>query len=431
MNTAFRAMVTKDLRLFLNDRRAVIMSFVAPIAIASFFGFVFGGLGGKTETSKIHVLFADEDGSTISQNMLTQLKGEKTLNVTLADAASAREGVRKGSAAVAIVIPKDFGDQAGRALFASSGKPEIALLYDPSHAAEQGMVQGILTGTVMQAVTKEVFGGSGSQKLLDEQRADIDASTNLAAPVKDSLRTLLGTVQNLQAVTNASGAASGSGGLTIPSEIHAEAVTARQGVEYNGYAHSFGGMGVQFILFMGIDMGVQLLLQRQRGLWKRLRAAPISRGLLLGSRAMSATLISMVIMLVLFGFARVVFGVRIEGSLAGFLLVCLTFSMMTGAFGLMVAALGRTPEATRGLSIFATLIMVMLGGAWVPTFIFPPWLQKLTVVIPTRWAIDGLDGVVWRGYHFADALYPSAVLVGYALVFGIIAVNRFRWEAEN
>jgi hypothetical protein len=33
--------------------------------------------------------------------------------------------------------------------------------------------------------------------------------------------------------------------------------------------------------------------------------------------------------------------------------------------------LGKTPEATRGLAIFATLIMVMFGGAWVPEFLFP------------------------------------------------------------
>jgi ABC-2 type transport system permease protein len=94
----------------------------------------------------------------------------------------------------------------------------------------------------------------------------------------------------------------------------------------------------------------------------------------------------------------------------------------------MVAALGKTPEATRALSVFATLIMVMLGGAWVPTFIFPPWLQKITIANPTRWAIDGLDGVVWRGYHFTDALMPSAVLAGFAILFALIAITRFRWE---
>ena len=37
------AMVRKDLQLFFADRRSVIISFVVPIAIASFFGSIFGG----------------------------------------------------------------------------------------------------------------------------------------------------------------------------------------------------------------------------------------------------------------------------------------------------------------------------------------------------------------------------------------------------
>jgi ABC-2 type transport system permease protein len=190
-------------------------------------------------------------------------------------------------------------------------------------------------------------------------------------------------------------------------------------------------MGVQFILFMGIDAGIGMLLQRQRGLWKRFRAAPLSKGLLLGSRALSSAVIAMVILMVIFGFARVVFGVRIEGSMAGFLGVCLAFSLMTAAFGLLVAALGKTPEATRGLAIFVTLIMVMLGGAWVPAFIFPQWLQKVTMVMPTRWAVDGLDSMVWRGLGFQAAVGPIAVLLGSAMLFGVLAVTRFRWEAEG
>jgi len=34
----------------------------------------------------------------------------------------------------------------------------------------------------------------------------------------------------------------------------------------------------------------------------------------------------------------------------------------------------------------------MLGGAWVPSFVFPEWLQTLSLFVPTRWAIDGLGG---------------------------------------
>jgi len=217
----------------------------------------------------------------------------------------------------------------------------------------------------------------------------------------------------------------------VPYQIHEEAVTARAGVKYNGYAHSFGGMSVQFILFMGVDVGIGMLLLRQRGLWRRLRAAPLSRGLLLGSRAASAALISMLILTVVFGVARVVFGVRIEGSLAGFVGVCLAFSLMTASFGLLIASLGKTPDATRGLSILLTLVMLMLSGAWVPAFLFPQWMQTATMFIPTRWAMDGLDAMTWRGMGFSAAVPPIAVLLLSTAVFGAIAVSRFRWEAEG
>jgi ABC-2 type transport system permease protein len=221
-----------------------------------------------------------------------------------------------------------------------------------------------------------------------------------------------------------------AGGLTIPFEVKREAVTARRGTPYNAYAHSFAGMGVQFILFLGIEMGVGLLLQRRDGLWKRLRAAPLSRAVLLGGRAASTALLSLFILGVLFLFARVVFGVRVDGSLAGFVAVCVAFSLMTAAFGLLIASLGKTPDSTRGLAIVATLFLVMLGGAWVPTFIFPPWLQTLTAVVPTRWAVDGLDATTWRGLGFGAVAWPVAFLFGTALACGALAVARFRWESD-
>src|SRR6185295_14459503 len=100
-------------------------------------------------------------------------------------------------------------------------------------------------------------------------------------------------------------------------------------------AHSFAGMGVQFLLFAAIDLGTGILLERERGLWKRLRSAPVSRFTMLGARATSGTLLTLLILLVSFGFAMAVFGVRIEGSIAGFALVAVACAIMAATFGLL------------------------------------------------------------------------------------------------
>ena len=429
----FLALVRKDLRLFFSDRKAVLIGLLVPIVLASFFGYLFGGQKGSPETSRVPVLIIDQDGSDISRAIAAQLGTDKNLDVKPSTLDAARAAVRKGKATAAIVVPKDFGTNAGHALFGQGKKPELGVLYDPSHKVELGMVQGILSGAVMQVVSKEMFTGQSGREMVNESLAQIEKG-NLPAADKKALRDLLGNVKEWNEQhdrPHAPGEGGPSGGLSMPYQTHEEAITSGQGIEYNGYAHSFAGMGVQFILFMGLDVGVALLLLRRSGLWQRLRAAPLSRATLLGSRAVSAALIAGFILLVLFTFARLVFGVHIQGSFVGFLGVCAAFSLMTAAFGLMVAALGDTPEATRGYSIMVTLIMVMLGGAWVPTFVFPQWLRKLTVVIPTRWAMDGLDGMTWRGLAFSAALVPIGLLLLFTLLFGIVAVTRFRWKAEG
>jgi ABC-2 type transport system permease protein len=120
--------------------------------------------------------------------------------------------------------------------------------------------------------------------------------------------------------------------------------------------------------------------------------------------------------------------VRISGSVLGFLCVAVACSLMAATFGVLVAAVGRTPATARGVTTFAVLLMVMLGGAWVPTFVFPAWLQRLTVVVPARWAVDGLDAMTWRSLAFSHALVPTLVLLAFAALFAVLALARFRRE---
>jgi ABC-2 type transport system permease protein len=419
--TAFGALVRRDLRLFRMDKRAMVMSFVAPILIASFFGYLFGGVSKSGGASKIEVIAVDQDGSEVSRRIVAALAADSSLEVKTRALEEARERVRSGKATAAIVFPQGFGEQAGQALFRrDQTRPEVPVLFDPSHSAEAQMVRGLLTQHVMEAVSS----ASMSQQSIDGALRDLETSS-LGAADKNALRSMLTEVSRWSQ-RQQPGA---SGGFRMPYQVRDEAVTAHQGTPYNSMAHSFAGMCVQFILFMGIDTGMVMLYQRRSGLWKRLRAAPLSRFVLIGSRATSSAIIAMTIMFAVFGFARAVFGVRVEGSFAGFVGVCAAFALMTAAFGLLVSVAGKTPEATRGISILVTLILVMLGGSWVPTFIFPQWLQNVTFAVPTRWAVDGLDGMIWRGLPFNAALAPIGAMLAFAALFGGIAVWRFRWEA--
>ena len=139
-------------------------------------------------------------------------------------------------------------------------------------------------------------------------------------------------------------------------------------------------------------------------------------------------LTALILLAIIYAAAIGVFGVRIDGSVAGFVGIAVAFALLTASFGLLIASIGKTPEATRGLAIFATLVMVMLGGAWVPSFVFPQWLQTASLVVPTRWAVDGLDAMTWRGLGFEAAVMPIVMLLAFSVLFAAVAIWRFDWE---
>jgi len=424
-----RAMIRKDLLLFFTDRRSVIVSFVVPIAIASFFGSIFSGPSRNAEPARIAVLLADQDESSISKAIADSAAGDRNLKLSRATAEEARDTVQRGKAPVGVIIPKGFGDAAGAAFFGDGEKPSLEMVFDPSRNTELAMVRGVFTQHIMEAVSREMFGGAPGRAYLDKTLPQIEASPRIDASQKQLLLQLLRSAQQYYDKPSSSGSgAAPRGGITMPYTVREQAMTASPNATYNGYAHSFAGMGIQFLLFAMANLGIDMLLERQRGLWKRLRSAPVSRLTLLVGKAASGTVIALMTLLVSFGFAMLVFHVRIEGSTVGFLGVSLACSLMAATFGLLVASLGSTPATARGVTTLAVLMLVMLGGAWVPTFIFPAWLQSATIVVPVRWAVDGLDAMTWRGIGFAGAIMPILVQLACAALFGAVAAARFKWE---
>ena len=442
--TAFIALVRKDLILFISDKRALLINLALPIVLAAFFGYLFGG-SGESKAGKIELLLVQQDTSEVGKKIAAGLMADPALQVTPMALEEARTLVRKGKQKAAIVIPAGFGEAAGAALFGAGAKPEIGVLYDPSQTAVLSMVKGMLTQQVMQVVSADMFGGKSGQAFTDKSLAELEAQAG-KDPDSAALRDLLGSVKKFQersnqsaanaaSASNASSASSASsaaakGGLAMPFVTHDEALTSGSAVAgYNGYAHAFAGMSVQFILFMGINLGIDILLARRSGIWSRLLAAPITLSTVLVARAVSGALIALGLLTAIFGVAVLVFKVQVANPL-GFIGVAVCFSVLTATFGLLIAAFGKTPEAARGLSTFATLIMVMLGGAWVPSFLFPQWVQTASLAVPTRWAIDGFDAMTWRGLGMDAALSSMAVQLAFALVFGALAIWKFRAEQK-
>jgi ABC-2 type transport system permease protein len=430
------AIVRLDLALFLRDRKALILLYVVPVVMAAFFGQLSGGRGGKVERSAIRLLLVDQDNSAASRGVVGAFTNDSTFAVSVTNEPAARELVTSGKVVAGIVLPAEFGSAILSGFFETNRRPVVTLLFDPSHETERMMIEGMLVPRIVSGVADTLFTAQTGRELVTRGRTNIPAASGLSEERK---RLLLDSLQRADEflasrpaapATGTTNSGSGRLKLTLPYRVDPQPLTRSSGSEYNGFAHSFGGMSLQFVLMAMIDLAVGLLSERQSGTFRRLRAAPLSRTTLLLGKASSYSLIALSTFVFSFAVAMVGFGVRIHGSWIGFSAVILSLCLFSAALAIALAAVGKTPRATRGLAIPVVLILLMLGGAWIPSFVFPPWVQTLSRLIPTGWAMNALDAVTWRGLDASSVLVPVASLLGVTALLGLLAWRRFRWDGD-
>jgi ABC-2 type transport system permease protein len=363
----------KDLRLFLADRRGVVLCFAVPIILASVFGAVLHRPEGSAAV-RLRLLVVDEDGAPAARRAAAALCGSSHVDARQVDRATALEELAAG-AGVAVVLPRGFG----------AGRPRVQVLHHPSSDLEAHWAEGLAAEAVLRAAAADWLAP------LAALRPDLD----------------------LQRPLDVERAAVSSSGELYSGEV------------IDSYSHSFCGMTLQYLLFWGMDSGLLLLRERRLGIWRRLRAAPVSPGTLLAGRALFTALVALAQVFVTLGFGMVVFGVRLTGSPVGLALLAVAAAALSAATGLVVAALGGTEGRARSVAILVILMLSLLGGLWLPSFLLPQWLQRAALALPTTWAARGLEGVTWQGMGIAPACRCAAVVFALSAAFLALAWFRF------
>jgi ABC-2 type transport system permease protein len=62
-------------------------------------------------------------------------------------------------------------------------------------------------------------------------------------------------------------------------------------------------------------------------------------------------------------------------------------------------------------------------------FLYPEWIQNFAKITPHAWATTGFNKLMVFGAGFGDAFPSMLALVIFAVIFGALAVWRFRTSA--
>jgi len=176
------------------------------------------------------------------------------------------------------------------------------------------------------------------------------------------------------------------------------------------------------------SMGFAIVDARRRKLMKRLIATPMPRHYFLLSFLISRLAMLVVEVGAFLGFAVLVFGVPVRGSLVLLAAVCVFGALAFGALGLLLSSRARTVEAASGLMNLAMLPMWILSGVFFSSQRFPDVVQPIIKALPLTALNDALRATMLQGATVAQIAPQMGVLTLWLLVCFPVALKLFRWR---
>jgi ABC-2 type transport system permease protein len=176
------------------------------------------------------------------------------------------------------------------------------------------------------------------------------------------------------------------------------------------------------------SMGFAIVDARRRKLMKRLVATPMPRHYFLLSFLISRLAMLVVEVGAFLGFAVLVFGVPIRGSLVLVAAVCVLGSLAFGAIGLLLSSRARTIEAASGLMNLTMLPMWILSGVFFSSQRFPDAVQPVIKALPLTALNDALRATMLQGATLVQIASEIGVLAVWLLLCFPVALKLFRWR---
>jgi len=431
-------LLRKDLLNFGKDRVAVGLTFLVPVVLIYLFGQVFGVA--RTSSGPVGIPLAIVNQSTAPEiaTLVAALKREAAFRIVedAPDAAGTRvalteERVRAGFKAneyrFALVFPPD-ATEGGVAL-------RLKFLTNPRNDIETQTVTGLLQKTIYTEVptlllrslrgqAAEFIGAEQTDKFYAEMAGSVSRAFGYdEAKVREAMRR--GEMPGLAGATGGAGLAGAAGFLDRMIKIDTEQLAGVQ-VKNVGATRAVGGWAMMFLLFALSGTATALFEEKKAGLFLRLLSSPVRRAHLLWSKYLFGIGLGLVQLLTLFFAGRVMFGIDVTSNFGNLVVICLAAATACTAFGMLLAAVTRTPAAAQGLATLLILTMSAVGGAWFPTSFMPELIQQVSKLTVVYWSMEGFAQVLWNDCTLLELLPTVGVLL--AMAATLIGVSLWRFQ---
>jgi ABC-2 type transport system permease protein len=375
------AIVATNMRRTARDRMGLFFIVLLPLIIIMALGLTYSG-GGATRVGIV-----DADGSAAAVDLWAAIEAGAEAPIetrTYATLDELRDAAARGNVEFGLAIPAGYGAalQAG----ATATVTYVSVETGRANAARSAVDRAVADQAALYRAAR--FGAAEGLPF----EAALEAATSVAE------RTAGVAVE----ITSVATATSTSGFLL--------------------------GAQSQVVLFMfltSLTAATELITTRQLGVARRMFATPTGAGTIIVGEGLARFLVALLQGVFIIGATALLFGVAWPDPVATLLIVTV-FALTCGGAALLIGTIANNASQAGAIGAGLGLFLGLLGGAMVPTEVFPEIMQTVSHATPHAWALDAFRTVLIEGGGLAGVVAPVLVLLGYAVVLLGLAVIRFR-----
>ena len=359
------AVATKELRQIRRDRRSLLILLFIPVFFLLLYGYAL-----NFDIRHVALAVQDRDRSAESRTLVAAFVRSAYFDqvVNVEDEAAIDSLMNRGSVRAVLVIPEDFARHIGR------GEPaELQILMNGDNANTATTVFGYVNGVLIEESQK--FGA----------------------------------------------------------QIHLPTVGVASRVWYNPELRSALFLVPGLIAYIAtisavVSTSLSIVREKESGTIEQIRMAPISTVSYVLGKTLPYLVISQVSAFLIILSAMVMFGLPMRGDWGTLFIVVAAFLVGGLGTGLLVSTVAETQQVALQMSmLLAFLPVFMLSGFIFPIASMPIVLQYVTTIVPAKYFLVALRGVVLKGLGLGDVLIPLAALVIFAAaVLGLSALRLAR-----
>ncbi|MEA3341131.1 MAG: ABC transporter permease [Chloroflexota bacterium] len=191
-----------------------------------------------------------------------------------------------------------------------------------------------------------------------------------------------------------------------------------------------GIMGLILYFMTCLFTSLSIVREREQGTIEQLIVTPIKPLELIVAKITPYVFVAFFDMIEVLILGVFWFGVPIRGSLGLLLGLSAMFLVTSLGIGIFISSIANTQQEAMLLSFLTMFLSIFLGGFFFPIEAMPGWLQAITYIIPLRYMLVIIRGIILKGVGLQILLQEVAALIIFGVAIMLLASTRFRKSLE-